>query len=249
MKYGVIVSDLSFDEADDILKLLRTREYEADQFGDDFKENTTTDNSDTVSQSGELDSSGMPWDARIHAQNKAKKADGTWKAGRGIDPELVKQVEAELKGASNVQAIDTPTPAASIPVPSMPSLPPVGQTTTLPQATPVAMVPSAPPAPEMSASIPFAPAAPAAPQAVPPLPAAPVQRDFNGLMAQISHLFAVRKVTDANYSNTIVDRINSGYAQHHAAGVKNPVTTLTDIISDEEYIKYAWEILAYDGNA
>ena len=52
----------------------------------------------------ELDSAGFPWDARIHAQNKAKKADGTWKAARGVDKNLVDLVEAEYRGV----AVDVP---------------------------------------------------------------------------------------------------------------------------------------------
>lgn len=47
----------------------------------------------------ELDSKGMPWDGRIHASSKAKIADGTWRAKRGVEPELVTKVEAELRGA------------------------------------------------------------------------------------------------------------------------------------------------------
>jgi hypothetical protein len=46
----------------------------------------------------EYDSAGMPWDARIHAKNKGKKQDGTWRNGVGVDPEVKKAVELELKG-------------------------------------------------------------------------------------------------------------------------------------------------------
>jgi len=46
----------------------------------------------------ELDSSGLPWDARIHAGTKSKKKDGTWTALRGLNDEgKVKQIEAELR--------------------------------------------------------------------------------------------------------------------------------------------------------
>ncbi len=72
----------------------------------------------------EVDSAGMPWDERIHAKSKTKKADGTWKAGRSLDPEMVKQVEAELKAAQSGVNVATTgsvfgaadTPAANLPV-------------------------------------------------------------------------------------------------------------------------------------
>ena len=44
----------------------------------------------------ERDSANQPWDARIHASTRTKvQRTGAWKLKRGIDPELVKQVEEE----------------------------------------------------------------------------------------------------------------------------------------------------------
>lgn len=45
----------------------------------------------------QTDSAGMPWDSRIHAATRATVADGTWRSRRGVEPELTKEVEAELK--------------------------------------------------------------------------------------------------------------------------------------------------------
>jgi len=45
----------------------------------------------------DLDSSGLPWDERIHASTKSKLQNGTWKGKRGVDSTLVVQVEAELR--------------------------------------------------------------------------------------------------------------------------------------------------------
>jgi len=45
----------------------------------------------------EVDSKGMPWDARIHSSSKAKVADGSWKYRRGVSDEEVKRVENELR--------------------------------------------------------------------------------------------------------------------------------------------------------
>lgn len=78
-----------------------------------------------------VDATGLPWDARIHSESKATVADGTWRKRRNVDPELVKQVEAELRGESPVAA--TPAVAApsateasaSVPAPPPPAVEPV----------------------------------------------------------------------------------------------------------------------------
>lgn len=46
----------------------------------------------------DVDSRNIPHDERIHAGTKAKNADGTWRARRGVSPELVERVERELMG-------------------------------------------------------------------------------------------------------------------------------------------------------
>lgn len=48
----------------------------------------------------ELDSDGLPWDARIHAGSKTRlKKSQQWKPKRGVDPDLKAEVEAELRAA------------------------------------------------------------------------------------------------------------------------------------------------------
>lgn len=50
---------------------------------------------------GDVDSTGLPWDERIHASTKTMNADGTWRQRRGLnDPGLVKRVEAELRASA-----------------------------------------------------------------------------------------------------------------------------------------------------
>ena len=46
----------------------------------------------------QVDSRGMAWDERIHASTKTCKANGEWKNKRGVDKDLLAQVEAELLG-------------------------------------------------------------------------------------------------------------------------------------------------------
>ena len=45
----------------------------------------------------ELDSTGLPWDARIHAATRATNADGSWRVKRGADKDEVASVSAHLR--------------------------------------------------------------------------------------------------------------------------------------------------------
>lgn len=83
----------------------------------------------------DLDADGLPWDSRIHSSAKNKNAgDKKWKAKRGVMPQLVASVTAELRAAlsagGNAQApaAAPPPPAASLP-PAIPTPPPPGLTT------------------------------------------------------------------------------------------------------------------------
>lgn len=90
----------------------------------------------------EVDVNGLPWDARIHAGNRAKIADGSWRRRRGVDAELVTTVEAELRAlmaAPGAEQLGEPVramtakeaseyvsfpPAAPAPAPAAPEAPP-----------------------------------------------------------------------------------------------------------------------------
>lgn len=85
----------------------------------------------------ELDAQGLPWDARIHAGTQAKNKDGTWRNKRGVDPELLESVTAELKRVQSMP-IGQPAPPPPPPAPPAPPAPPE------PPAPPAA--PEAPPA-------------------------------------------------------------------------------------------------------
>lgn len=88
------------------------------------------------------DSAGLPWDARIHSENRALKADGTWRQRRNCDPALVAAVTAELLGE--------PQPTVT-PVPPPPPPAPVAVSTELPVVAVVA-APSPPPPPPAQAA-------------------------------------------------------------------------------------------------
>lgn len=97
-----------------------------------------------VASSDLLDSSGIMWDARIHASTRTKVADGTWKMKRGVEPELVAQVMAELKGTP------APTKVEQFAAQVDPST--LGFGTASPVPTP-----PAPPAPANVAAVPVPP--------------------------------------------------------------------------------------------
>ncbi|HEX8586150.1 MAG TPA: hypothetical protein VF680_17290 [Allosphingosinicella sp.] len=60
------------------------------------------------------DKNGMPWDERIHSSSKAITDKGVWRLKRGVNPAIVKQVEAEL--LATVGATPTATPPAIAPL-------------------------------------------------------------------------------------------------------------------------------------
>ena len=64
------------------------------------------------SSPADVDSRGMPWDARIHAKNRATVADGSWRKAKGVDAALIAQVEAELRGAAPAPHVAPPPPAS-----------------------------------------------------------------------------------------------------------------------------------------
>lgn len=135
----------------------------------------------------ELDKNGLPWDGRIHAESKAKIADGTWRKKRNLDPAILATVEAELRAVMGAAPAAPLAPVAPIPAPQ-------AATVTTPTAG-VASSAVAVPAP------PTAPAAPVAP--VPPAPsvAGEVPQDarqqFVGLVGRASAAIQGGKVTQA----------------------------------------------------
>lgn len=94
----------------------------------------------------ELDKHGLPWDNRIHAESKAKIADGSWRKKRGVDPALVAQVEAELRQVMG--APSSPLVASTVPsAPTPPLATAAPDTVSLPTASVSPAVVPPPPAP------------------------------------------------------------------------------------------------------
>lgn len=92
----------------------------------------------------ELDKTGLPWDARIHAETKSKNKDGTWRSKRNMDKDFMATIEAQLR-----QAMGAPAAPAVATVASNPAV------TAAPVVAPI--VPPAPPAPPQSSTPPAMP--------------------------------------------------------------------------------------------
>lgn len=99
----------------------------------------------------EYDSSGIPWDGRIHQKHKSKKKDGTWKLQKGIADSLVEAIMREL--TPRIRHVPTIVHTTAGPV-----LPPVPTPNTVGASAPVPL----PPIP-VGATNPYANTAPPAP--------------------------------------------------------------------------------------
>lgn len=79
----------------------------------------------------ERDSSGLPYDARIHQTARGKKRDGAWKNQKGLDPAVIAAVTAELRNTASVAgpALAPPPPPPAPTAPVAPP-PPVGTANT-----------------------------------------------------------------------------------------------------------------------
>lgn len=94
----------------------------------------------------ELDSEGLPWDARIHSGSKAKVASGAWKKRKGVDPAEFDAVVAELKAVMSAPAAPSePNPAQAFGGSEQPANTTIAPPPPPPPAAPAATVPPPPP--------------------------------------------------------------------------------------------------------
>jgi len=69
------------------------------------------------------DSTGLPWDARIHAATKTTNKDGSWRTLRGVEETFKTTVEQQLRAAMGTPAPAPPTPPAAATAPVVSSAP------------------------------------------------------------------------------------------------------------------------------
>lgn len=110
----------------------------------------------------EVDSRGLPWDARIHSSNKERGKDGVWRRRRGVDEAIEAQVEHELRS----QGYGKTTPAAPTK-----TVPPFGSMSTEQYQSHVTQAPPKMPTTETIAKLPESANVLAAAQLPPAAPA------------------------------------------------------------------------------
>lgn len=99
----------------------------------------------------EVDTEGHPYDVRIHSAGKSKIANGTWKLKKGVDKDLVVQINAQnktlmatpLPGTPPAVTITAVTPGAATESPLVATLPPLVTMPVLAALPPVAQVAAA----------------------------------------------------------------------------------------------------------
>lgn len=96
-----------------------------DRYHDAVRESAQTGSGvvQVVTTNAEYDSDGYPYDERIHSAGKSVNKDGTWRYKKGIEKDLIKQVEATLPRKTNVHASATVTLPQAV-NPQQTSLPP-----------------------------------------------------------------------------------------------------------------------------
>lgn len=69
---------------------------------------------------GNVDSTGLPWDARIHLSSRKQNKDGSWARKRGLDEAFEAQVIAELRGNATSDVGSFTVPISPVQAPSQP---------------------------------------------------------------------------------------------------------------------------------
>lgn len=197
------------------------------------------DEGGAVEDAPAADSTGLPWDARIHASNKARNGDGTWRKRRKVQQVTVDAVEAELRGAVQVAIPANPVPLpVAITAPPMPVLDVAHQqmpTPVMPVMTPAAPMPTpVMPAPVMAMPTP-------APEPA-PQPVAPAAMDFTALMGHIA-VKMQQQAFDPSYLVDLVARVNAAYVAAGQAGI----SSITDLQQVPDRIGYVVQTMQADG--
>lgn len=174
-----------------------------------------------ASDTEEVDSAGIPHDPRIHAANKSKRTNGTWKSARGVSDEERAKIESELKELIGSPATMSEQMQAAPAAPTSvamagPSVAPVASPTSE-AATDAPSVPPAPPAPTTTAVAPPPPPAPApAPQSAADSPTARFKNRISSavmnLTVPMEEMFSALKAHGAeNMLTATPDQIEAAF--------------------------------------
>lgn len=186
MKFEIIVKDITEAELPNILHKFTGVDLLSSSNKLTVAEIDSEDETSDLEVTGQVDSDGLPWDARIHSSNKKMGTDGKWAKRRGRTEEEYKAVKAEYTSA------EEPTPAFV--------MPPVPAPSQYAQA-PVPTIP-----PVVSAAVVAAPT-PA------PMPEASTEPNIGNILARIQSGFATGRMTAANITE-IVSAVNAGFGSN-----------------------------------
>lgn len=184
-----------------------------------------------------VDSTGLPWDERIHAKSKATNADGSWRGKRNADAATVAAVEAELRARTPSAPVSPVT--ANVPMPLQQPAP-IQQ----PMQQPVQQPSIVPPMPVMDQQQPVQQFQQPIQQPAPaPVPAGPI--DFNGFMLIIQKQM---QITDpATGGPRVTTEYLNKISAEIAAAFQTTVNNITEIAPHPQMIQYAVQILQRDG--
>lgn len=237
MKFDIIVKDVSLEELPSLVSKLtgatsteNTTVY-ATQPNVSTQSNNVEEDDSSVDVSGQTDSEGLPWDARIHSSSKGKTTNGVWKAKRGRTEEEYTAVKSQLLLGLQMSA---PTAPVSM------TPPVINQYASVPVQQAVAI------APPVLAAVPLAPVQQYAPPEIP----APVQ------LAQP----VFNPVQEANTFQSVINRMNAGFQRgsmtpEHVTSLMTQlnqsfgtnVNNVTEIANSQPMIDKAVGILASMG--
>ena len=191
-----------------------------------------------------LDKEGLPWDERIHSSNQKTKADGTWRARKGVDDDLKAAVRQELlsnqapvmpsvNAAEMVEMIDATVRQADTPVIDTGAQLPT-QTPSMPvTSTPVVAAVVSPPMPVTST-----PVVQQAPVVNVAATSAAGPADFNMLLTKIQEGMAAGTVKP-DYIAALVAELNVQFGMTMVA--------ITDLMGSQPLLDAGYAILVRDG--
>lgn len=260
MKFSLTITDASPSELSALLASLGGSTLSTMPQTTNGDDETGDDNGPVNVNAPAVDTTGLPWDERIHSGNKEMTDKGVWRKRRGVSDAIKTAVEAELRAKAGSE-----TPMHREPQPMQPAAAPVMQPQPAPMPAPVMQMPApqngyptGPGYPQQPGNVTAAAPAPmqqpmqpaAAPVMQMPAPAAPQQpgpaMDFPTFMQALSGQMQKRNTDGTPLIDTdYLARTTSEIAT--AFGV--PLGVITDIVSQPraaEMIVYAVQCMQRD---
>lgn len=122
MKFTLTISDATAEQISEFLNRSRTTGEKSLEIITPYNSSVSNvvnaDEDETLNTNAPaFDSTGLPWDERIHSANRGANSDGTWRKRRGVSSETVVVIENELRMRAMTNAapiIQPPIQPASV---------------------------------------------------------------------------------------------------------------------------------------